>query len=505
MIRIERRQWLAALLFLMVALATRGWQFGNPLIGIDEQFYLLVGDRMHQGALPYVDFWDRKPLGLFLVYYLIRFLGGDGIIQYQLVATLFVVATACMIHALARRIAPERGALAAGAIYIVYLLLFGGSGGQAPVFYNLLVTLAAWCVVRVLERPRFDRAAFGFGTVAMTIIGCALQVKYSVLLEGVFFGATLSWLAWRGGSGIARLGAAAALWIALALGPTGLAWGYYVAVGHGQDFVFQNFQSIFLRSPPTGDDLAHRIIRIVTRILPLALAALAGSLWRGDAGGRAAHRFLAAWAGIATLSVILFGTYHDHYALPLLPPMTIAASRAFGWLWTVPGAALRGRVRVAPIALLLALFATLAGFRIATDTRWRHGDAAQMRALVPLIGPSPPRCVFVFSGDPVIYLLTRSCLPTRYNFPTLLSEWPDARSLGADRQRELVRVMDSRPDFVVLRGDDRFLEAAPEAWAYMRGVLARDYRLVLDQPMIPRHRLLYARRDRAPGHPGLDY
>ena len=64
--------------------------FGNPVIGSDEgdeQFYLLVGDRMLHGLLPYVDVWDRKPVGLFLVYAAIRLLGGEGIWQYQLAAT----------------------------------------------------------------------------------------------------------------------------------------------------------------------------------------------------------------------------------------------------------------------------------------------------------------------------------------------------------------------------------------------------------------------------------
>ena len=74
-----------------------GWDFGNPVIHVDEQYYLLVGDRMLHGALPYVDIWDRKPLGLFLIFAAIRLLAGDGIMQYQIVATLFAAATALLI------------------------------------------------------------------------------------------------------------------------------------------------------------------------------------------------------------------------------------------------------------------------------------------------------------------------------------------------------------------------------------------------------------------------
>ena len=31
---------------LLAAFATRAWQFGNPVLHVDEEFYLLVADRM---------------------------------------------------------------------------------------------------------------------------------------------------------------------------------------------------------------------------------------------------------------------------------------------------------------------------------------------------------------------------------------------------------------------------------------------------------------------------
>ena len=110
---------------------------GYPLIHIDEQFYLLVGDGMLNGSLPYVDVWDRKPIGLFLIYAVARLGGGEGIWQYQLLALISVVATALVISRIASRFASPLAAIGAAMIYIVWLNIGGGSGGQAPVFYNL--------------------------------------------------------------------------------------------------------------------------------------------------------------------------------------------------------------------------------------------------------------------------------------------------------------------------------------------------------------------------------
>jgi hypothetical protein len=47
--------WGALALFALVAMAFRVVQFGNPIVHVDDQFYLLVGDRMWRGAVPYVD------------------------------------------------------------------------------------------------------------------------------------------------------------------------------------------------------------------------------------------------------------------------------------------------------------------------------------------------------------------------------------------------------------------------------------------------------------------
>ncbi len=449
---------------------------------------------MQHGALPYVDLWDRKPVGLFLIYAAIGLLGGDGIVEYQIVATCFAAATAFMIARLARRIAPGRGGLWAGAIYLIFVMINGGQGGQAPVFYNLIVACAAWAVVRAIEQQRFDRRAFGFACAAMALLGIAMQVKYSVVFEGVYFGVALILLAWRGGLGPARLAAAGAAWAGLALAPTGLALGWFAALGHERDFLFQNFESIFRRGGLPGAVLVGRVFKIVIHILPMGAVAAAGCWWRSVPAeqNREIRRFFTGWAVVAVVSVAAFGTYHDHYALPLLLPFAVAGAPAYAWLWPLPG---RREVRIAPVAVSTALVGLVAAAFIVPDVARQRGAAAGTRAMVAAIGPAHPGCLFVFSGDPILYHLTGSCLPTRYNFPTLLSEGRDMASLGTDAHGELARVMATRPQFVVTRDGYPFPEADPAAWDFMRGVLARDYRLVFSQPAGTHRQLLYRLRE----------
>lgn len=483
---IRRDLWVAAF-FLWLAVAIRSAQFGNPVVQIDEQFYLLVGDRMWQGALPYVDFWDRKPFGLFLIYAATRLFGGDGVLQYQVVAACSAAATAFLIALLARRIAPPRGGMFAGAIYLVWLMVNGGDGGQAPVFYNLLVAGAALCVVRTIEQPRFDRAAFGWSCGAMALMGLALQIKYSVLIEGVFFGLALIWAALRGGTRpVAVLGAAAS-WLTLALIPTALAYAYYAGIGQGPTFVFANFQSIFLRSPYEAD-IAQRLLKIASRLALPLLAAMAGWLWCRDAAP-GTRWFLGAWTATAIFSLLVFGTYHDHYALAPLLPIALMGAPAYAWASAIP----RTRLRVMPVALIVALVGVLWGWVIIDDLRWRRGDGSAVRAMAARIAPG--ETLFVFSGDPALYHLSGARIPTAWNFPTLLSERRDMLSLGTDMHAELARVMAAHPRYVATRDGYPFREADPAAWEAMRAILARDYRLVMQVPVGPRQRLLYERKN----------
>src|ERR1044072_6180521 len=71
---------------LACAFLLRSALFGDPFAGYDEQFYLLTGSRMLHGAIPYVDIWDRKPIGPFLTHAFAASFGGNGVLAYQLLA-----------------------------------------------------------------------------------------------------------------------------------------------------------------------------------------------------------------------------------------------------------------------------------------------------------------------------------------------------------------------------------------------------------------------------------
>jgi len=154
----SRRAWFGW--FLILALVSRISVFGDTNYFNDEYFYWQVGLRMHEGALPYVDVWDRKGPGLFLTYWLPGFFSSSAY-AYQTAALLAAAATGYLACRIAAHFTNRIGALLGGSLYLVLLVFFGGGGGQSPVFYNLTMALAALLVVcaGILSMLWFHRRA----------------------------------------------------------------------------------------------------------------------------------------------------------------------------------------------------------------------------------------------------------------------------------------------------------------------------------------------------------
>ena len=82
------------------------------------------------------------------------------------------------------------------------------------------------------------------GAGIMSLLGVALQIKYSILFEGVFADVVLLCTGWRNGRAPVSLALDAALWVSLALLPTALAAGSYAAICHLHEWIFANIVSI---------------------------------------------------------------------------------------------------------------------------------------------------------------------------------------------------------------------------------------------------------------------
>lgn len=472
----------AVLLLLAFAVLTRMRDFGNPVAHVDEQYYLLVGDRLWHGARLYIDLWDRKPPGLFLLFAGFRLLPGDGFLAYQLVGTACTAATGWLIWFAARRMGLGFPAgLAAGGAYILWLPLLSGGSGQSPVFYNLAMTGAA---VLTLELPRraAERAVGAIvlsGLAACLLAGIAIQIKYTPLVEGAFFGLAHLWYLWRARAAIGVVLLAVLGWMAMGLLPTVVvvAWFWASAPATFDAFWFANFTSITLRRGYPAAKIVGRLAGIGGQLLPLIACAVYAGVKGPKHEGLALTRI---WLGFALVAFAMIGAFFDHYALPLVAPLALAAAPAF---------AMRRRAVVAVFAIGAGLFV----FHAATnDPSEGDGIRRMAKAMAAVDGDE---CPYVFAGDSSLYHLSGGCIPTPYAFPSSLAYEAERGAIGIDEATEVARILARRPPVIVTL-DDPFSPWNAATQGQMATALTRDYRLVLAVPREGRRELLYVRRDR---------
>lgn len=452
-------------LYLPVAFAVRLMMLGKPAFQSDEQFYLLVGQRMAQGALPYVDIWDRKPWGLFAIYRGVYALPFDPVLTYQMLGLACSVLTALVIEHIARRIAPPRAARLAGLAYLLWQPVFNVALGQSPVFYNLPVALAALLVVDARARSQ-DPMLARRGLAAMLLLGLAMQVKQTVVFEGLALGLLLLARGRADGWSAPRLALTGAAWIAFALAPTLAVFLGYVLAGHGEAFAQASF-SILGRSTDYADAFAQ-LAKEALALIPFALALCHAPRRLTPVRGTrpAVLPDLRLWALASLGGFLVFGTWHDHYLGPVLVPLCVLAAPALAR--TLPGERWYGR--------LLLGFGAVGAVLVPGAQVLEKGTAAQFGAVTQTIARElHGRCLYVFEGDSALYRTTGACIPTRFAYPSHLNAMTEAGALGVNPVAEVRRVMASRPGVVVTAASRRPNRANAPSREAVGAALQRDY------------------------------
>lgn len=449
--RLPRLVWLIA-----AAILARWMTAGNPIVHTDEEFYFVTAQAMLDGALPYVDIWDRKPIGLFLLYLpAAAFDVPVGIWVYQAMALASVVATAWIIARLADRVGWSRGALGAATLYIFLLGVADGQGGQSPVFYNLLIVGAVALLLPRAEDRSADPRRILRASTAMLLVGLALQIKYSVLFEGAFLGLWLLYREDRLGAALGRLAGRALLYGSLAWAPSFLAWSSYALLGHGDAWVYANITSILDR---VSDPALQLFLAALTcagfLIVPLPIAWLSRKLPVPDAATKISRQFLFGWLLASVAGLVLFGSWFNHYVLPVFAPVALCCAGYFG-------ESARGRRYVMPLALSAAF---LAGSLMVWSAKGQRGDADQFAALVAGIGQGDG-CLYLHSGNTMLYPYSGRCRVSPWVFPSHLGRDRENGAVGVDQLEEIDRIFTTKPEVVVMRSAYRGERAESRARA----------------------------------------
>ncbi|TIX49033.1 hypothetical protein [Alteraurantiacibacter aquimixticola] len=429
-----QRPALAFIACLLLALATRAHGFGNPALHVDENWYLFVGQRLAAGDMLYVDIWDRKPPGLFAIYWLAG-LSPWPVLTYQLMACLAAAGTAFLIFRMARKMADPPAALVSAFLYLALLVQLGGAGGQSPVFYNLLIAAAALLV-------GFDQGGSAVPTrrhfLAMLLAGCAIIVKPTAGFEAIFLGLWLLWGMRRAGLGLSQLAMRGAMLALAGLAPALAVAGLFAAMGAFEAFWQATVESSFAKEAQIADPMRWRRFALVWVViaLPLALAILGLAIRHGRLRGD--HRaFMAGWIVAAMVGVVAVPNFYNHYLLPLFVPLCVAASGFFQ----------RGAM-MALVGVAGALLA-LSGEQVWNFTRTAQARASYGELADAVRSADTSRGMLVYDAPPSLYAEAGSAPLSPLSFPGHLWDRFEAGVSGIDTSAEMRRILAQRPGVVV--------------------------------------------------------
>lgn len=450
--------------FIGLSIVLRMATFGHPNIDGDETFYFLVGQAMHDGAVPYVDVWDRKPVGLFILYFLIAGFS-RSVIAYQLAAALFAGSTAAVIALMAKRWAGWWGSALAGCAYLLLLPLFWGFGGQAPVFYNLFIAVAALLFVNAMPQLR-DGMVPRQVYLATALCGIAITIKQTTVFESVYFGLTAAAALYRSSVPRGRLIGVVLALAALGAAPTLLVTAWYFSAGYWSEYWHAMVTSNLVKVRPDTVTVIARSLDLYFRLAPIGCAAVLGLVLRSRDGE--SRRFLVGWLLAALIGFLSVPNFYMHYALPLLVPLCVV------------GACFFARKDVG-----LVSFVVVAGLTFHWYHPFAFGYTRVARTAIDSMTRSVRqydrgRGVFLFDGPPLLYAFANARFPSPLVLPSHFNYIIEKDVSHLNTHAELARVLANRPDVVVVPVKYRN-PRNEDSWQQVLSYVHRNCRLVDEQ------------------------
>ncbi len=440
-----------ALLASLAALRSAGFRFG--ILNIDESDFVVIGNSIAHGLLPYRDLGEIKPPMSYLSYLPSALFGGFQIWPVQVLALGWLFATAWLLKMAARdwlrerrpELAEDAGWCAAW-LFVLSLLC------EIPSFSSeLMLDLPTAAGLYFLVR---SEARSGRGSPLRSIFlaglcaGLASLYKHQGIALALALGAGFLVSA-RGrlGDSIARLALAAPAFL--------LPWIFWLAVYAGLHALPQFLDWVFVRNfayagqGGAGSALARfaqsTLLCCGATLVPWVFTAIA--LWRGARDGSLLRERVFAVAAsllaFAWLAVSAGGRLYEHYYLQFAPPLALLGAAPLAGLLANPS-----RSRSITILLYTGIVLPIVGL---TGYSWARGAMGQYPGEEPRslevarfvdAHSEPSETMFVWGHFTPIYVMAKRLPGTRYihtsvqmgNFdPEHLDDSFDPRRTRSDR------------------------------------------------------------------------
>jgi 4-amino-4-deoxy-L-arabinose transferase-like glycosyltransferase len=448
-------------IFIITSVLLRFYSFFPGVIDHDESTYLVIGRELILGKHLYVDVTDTKPVGIFLIFAFFYFVFGYSIFLPRLVVAVMVGFTGWLIHRASFVLAKDRtAAFAAGLIYIFYLSVWSqfGLSPNTEQFFNL-TTISAFLFLLKDKRWSFF--------VAGLLFGLGFIIKYLVLFDFVFLAAfflirELNQRKWKLSAIPVLKYILAGVGFALPFFLTNL---WFFLGDHFEAFKYITYQLPFKygRNP---DNLKFLVLLLdfLVRFLPVSFMFFYVLISKNRILPKWQVQMFIVWICGIVIAMYLPGKSFDHYTMQLMVPFSLVAGMFFhsGFTSDKYSQLIFGRKYGPALLLAFIVIVQVTGITgIVSEKDRPRQVAAYLREEM-----SPDDSIYLSNYKQILYYLLHKESPTKYIHPTLLSNPDRARLFGIDGNKEIERIIDSKPTWVVVKNP----------YPFLLGLIGKDYR-----------------------------
>ncbi len=442
------------------------------VINWDESTFILMGQELLDGRLPYVELWDNKPPLAYVLFALFLAIH-PSIVAVRIGGALSVLVAAYLTHRIATRLDRRATGIVAGILVVIFLSIVGS--GQATMTETLAVVPLMGATALLVSPRRTPR----------TMLGLGLLLAAAVLIRTNLAYVALAVTAYPVGRVVrARDRASAVEALAFGLGAVllpGLIATLYASEGQLDALVTGAIRAPLRYSGSQVDPTSILASSAVLVALAIVVMIPLARRWAAFSDNKRRQIIAVGVMGVATgLSIVLSGPTYSHYRLQVVPFLAIPLAAA-----VAGGFEIRSRVTVALVLVGLVLTEGLSIPR----RYWKLGGTLRRgesvfndrgyRLARYLRDANPSREPMYLMGDHIAHWLTgtRPITGTVTHPSAIGKEYLLEVMIGpsATTTSELEKILDAKPRFIVTRERLWYLGGKDEAQALLAARLAAWY------------------------------
>jgi hypothetical protein len=496
-LRDHRQNLFVFLCLLGFSIAIRLPFFFHSVIDWDESTFILMGQSILNGHLPYTEMWDLKPPLTFLFFASAIALLGKSIISIRVAGTLCIASTAYCTYIIGKKLWNHGSGVLASTLYIA--LASVSPSGQAVMSEHiaLLPMIGALCLM--VSYGLTPRILFFSGVLLAIATFVRLNLAFVNIAVGLFIAVVTLKDSSRSMTYALRCSLAYAAGTCLIIL---LVYLPYAVTGNSQlwwssvvlaPLSYANSQLSFLHA------LREQTNYILDTLNNVKKASFGVSLllWAGGAAGiviisfrlrnepliRRFQLILLVVALIGTeISILKGGAFYKHYVIQLVPFMALFASSLYFFLPAYGRRLLSGAVVLTFLILMLSFIPAYNKLvsRFVSGQPMTYGPAYDIVAYLNHEDASKAS-IYMMTDHIVYWLIDGKPLSKMATHPsTIAKEYLLHVMVGQDdsTENELSKIFAVKPQYIVTEKNIRYLRDKKKARDLLQDTLRAQYKLV---------------------------